>query len=524
MKIFLSKIKNYLLKHKVISVIAILIIIFAGYKIYVTYTSTSGETRYVVSAVGKGTIINVVSGTGQVSAKNQIDLKAKASGEIVYLGAKTGSYVNAGQLIMWVDSRNAEIDLQNAKLSLQKMTEGTDLSLGQSGGLAKDYEDAIGNVNNVFSDLPAIMAGFDTLLNNYQASLYKINLPTDTAKNYYNQATKSYYLVKKTYDKTLADYQNFKRPFSNEDVVSIVDKTYLLLKEVNQLAREVNTYVTYVYDYSEENVRTTAMIDDKSNISTWLKTLDEDLALIGADRDTFKNSKLNIESQNLAVKQKEYAYQDYFLYAPSSGLVQIDVNQNDSISNGSSIGTLISSQKIATVSLNEVDITKVKIGQKAILTFDAIDGLTIAGEVAEADLIGTVSQGVVSYNVKIAFATQDPRIKSGMSVSADIATEVKQDVLVVPSSALKSGNDSYYVETFGAAVDVTDSQGLPSTLIPEEITVATGLSDDTNTEILGGLKEGDKIITQTLAASAVTKSAASITSLLRPSSQQKRSN
>ncbi|MDD5433706.1 MAG: hypothetical protein PHE77_03610, partial [Candidatus Pacebacteria bacterium] len=61
---------------------------------------------------------------------------------------------------------------------------------------------------------------------------------------------------------------------------------------------------------------------------------------------------------------------------------------------------------MAEISLNEVDVAKVKIGQRAIITFDAIDELEITGKVEDVDTIGTVSQGVVSYNVKIIFDTQ----------------------------------------------------------------------------------------------------------------------
>ena len=96
--------------------------------------------------------------------------------------------------------------------------------------------------------------------------------------------------------------------------------------------------------------------------------------------------------------------------------------------------------------MNEVDVAKIKVGQKTTLTFDAIDGLSIAGEVIDIDAVGTVTQGVVNYNVKIGFDTQDERIKPGMSVSATIIIEVKQDVLLIPNSAIKSAGEAYYVE------------------------------------------------------------------------------
>jgi HlyD family secretion protein len=279
------------------------------------------------------------------------------------------------------------------------------------------------------------------------------------------------------------------------------------------------------------------MTTDTSNLNTWTNTMNANVTSLNNLADTIDSSTRNIadkqealiklqagtdaldlRSQELVVEQRQNALNDYYILAPFSGTIaKLEVKNNDSISGGSAIATLITDSKLADISLNEVDAAKVKVGQKATLTFDAIDGLSVAGEVSEVDLVGTVSQGVVSYNAKISFDTQDERIRSGMSVSADIAVDTRQDVLIVPSSAIKSSGGSSYVETFGDAVGVTDNQGVASKLTPTQTIVTTGKSDDTSTEILTGLKEGDKIITQTLAASATTKKVASITSLFSPS-------
>jgi len=96
-----------------------------------------------------------------------------------------------------------------------------------------------------------------------------------------------------------------------------------------------------------------------------------------------------------------------------------------------------------------------------------------------------ISQNVVSYGVKVAFDTQDKRVRPGMSVSANIITDAKQNVLMAPNSVVKEQNDIYYLE-------VMDNN------IPRIQQVTVGISNDTHTEITGGLNEGDKIITQTI--------------------------
>lgn len=197
---------------------------------------------------------------------------------------------------------------------------------------------------------------------------------------------------------------------------------------------------------------------------------------------------------------------DYFVRAPFAGtLAKVNIKKSDTVSAGTVVATLITKKQLAEISLNEVDVAKVKIGQKATLTFDAVAGLAISGIVADIDTIGTVSQGVVTYIVTISFDTQDERIKPGMSVSGVIITETKQDVLIVPNSAVKSlpansgaGQASQsYIEMLQTLKNKT-----------VRIKVQTGLSNDTQTEIISGIKEGDEIITRTILPTTTASSTA----------------
>lgn len=150
----------------------------------------------------------------------------------------------------------------------------------------------------------------------------------------------------------------------------------------------------------------------------------------------------------------------------------------------------------AQVEVNEVDIANVNIGQKVSLTFSAVDGLTSTGKVEKMDSLGTLTSGVVTYNVTIGFDSLDPRIKPAMSVSAAIITDTKQNVIVVPNSAVKNQNGSSYVQVLSGQT-------------PEKKTVEVGLSNETQTEIVSGISVGDKVVTQTINSSTSTASTTS---------------
>lgn len=192
--------------------------------------------------------------------------------------------------------------------------------------------------------------------------------------------------------------------------------------------------------------------------------------------------------------------------SPIDGVVA-DVLQevSDEASSASGIVTVITQKQIATISLSEVDITKIKTGQKAVLTFSAIDSLEITGEVVEVDTLGTASQGVVTYNVKVALDTEDSRIKPQMSTSVAVTTDKRLGVLLVPSSAVKTDNSGLsYVEVLSGSDNSLDTKTVASDASPTKQYVTAGLSDDANTEITEGLSEGDQIVVKTIAASQAT--------------------
>jgi membrane fusion protein, macrolide-specific efflux system len=142
----------------------------------------------------------------------------------------------------------------------------------------------------------------------------------------------------------------------------------------------------------------------------------------------------------------------------------------------------------ATVTVAESDISSVELGQKVTMTFDALTDLTLTGKVTRVDTVGSNSSGVVSYSAIITPDVMNPKVKSGMTVTANIITETAADVLAVPSAAVKSSSGTKYVQILQNGV-------------PVDVTVETGLVSDSYTEITSGLTQGQEIITATSTAS-----------------------
>ncbi|MEK9165617.1 MAG: HlyD family efflux transporter periplasmic adaptor subunit, partial [Patescibacteria group bacterium] len=225
----------------------------------------------------------------------------------------------------------------------------------------------------------------------------------------------------------------------------------------------------------------------------------------GADELDIRAKKITVQQKQDALTATQQNLADYYIRAPFNGIIaSVNIKKGDSVSS-SAIATLITKQKIAEITLNEIDITKVKSGQKANITFDAVPDLNITGQVAEVDTLGTTTQGVVNYGVKIAFDAQDERIKPGMSLSVSIIIDAKTDTLLVPNSAVKGQGNASYVEVLSTGqTEPTEPNSAEAKILGDNINslprrqpVTIGLSNDTMTEIISGLNEGNQVVTQT---------------------------
>lgn len=577
----IQKIFAYVRTHKVISIFVFAAVLYFGYTEYKSLTSTAGETRYVTAFVEKGTIISSITGSGQVSAFNQLDLKPKASGDIIYVGVVNGQEVSSGALIAQLDSsdadkavRDAEANLESAKLSLQKLTQPADtLSLIQAenavskaqeskqnaeDSLKKAYEDGFNNTANTFLALPTVIAGLQDMLYSGSrelggAGVWNADYYAGVAGQYSDKATvfkqdvyDKYQAARVAYDKSFNDYKASSRYSDTKAIEALIVETYDATKTIAEAVKSANNLIQLYKDELTKRNLTVATLANThlATLNTYTGTTNTNLLTllnatdsIKTDKDAIVNggraiteateslSKLkagagefDVASSELLVKQRKNALLDaqenlahYFVRAPFAGTIaKLNVKKGDPVGVATSVATLITKQKIAEISLNEVDAAKVKVGQKATLTFDAVENLSIAGEVAEIDTVGTVSQGVVTYMVKISFGTQDDRVKSGMSVSAAIIINMKQDVLLVPNSAVKNQGGIFSVEIFDTplvplATSTSGSNtGVPSMIVPRQQRVEAGLSNDTMTEIVSGLKDGEQVVSRTIAGTANT--------------------
>ncbi|MFZ2189441.1 MAG: efflux RND transporter periplasmic adaptor subunit [Candidatus Magasanikiibacteriota bacterium] len=600
------KILQKLLKHKFYLAIAIIVLVGGGYWGWQKFFTTADTVSYKTAKVEKGTLVNSISGTGQVAADNQVDIKSKTAGTVTVFNIKNSQEVKEGDLLAQIDSREAILNVNQAKTSLdlaelslkELITPPSQTTIVQAenslkkakedlastkldqqisydqtleskkkaeDNLNKAYEDAYNTITNTFLDLPDVFSGIYNILYDNSLSKSEPSLNSDDSNDYdllnsflsdnwserdqfesmLNNTKDSHTTTKKSFDDNFTIYKNSNR-YSEKDLIeNLLSQTIETVRKTADVVKDESNLLDFWVDYrttqelsvwsgvtsfqsdlnsytSKVNSHLSSLLsaertiqDDKDSIlnverSLQQMKLNNPLNIAQAERSINEQelkledlkkgaTELDIEDQRLAVEQKkndllsaQQSLADRSVRAPFAGvIVSTAISRGDEISANTTVCSLITKQKIATITLNEIDIAKVKVGQKVNLTFDAVEDLTITGEVAEVDTLGTVSQGVVSYSVKIAFDIQDERIKPGMSVSASIIIDSKPDVLMVPMSAVKTQAGASYVEILVNNV-------------PEKKNVQVEGSNDIMTEIVGGLNEGEDVITQTINTSATS--------------------
>jgi len=203
---------------------------------------------------------------------------------------------------------------------------------------------------------------------------------------------------------------------------------------------------------------------------------------------TFKAQEQVISQNRAALNNAWLNYQamiDGIVKSPASGTVANLAVASGQKVNAEDSALLIESEADVWVKIlvNEVNIAKIELGQKAEIILDAWPDKIYQGEVKRTDKVGILDQGVVVYSVYLVINDADVKILPAMTVSVDIELEKKEDVLIVPNKAIK-------IYQGDKAVRVMDNKINQVIYLPVQV----GSKGLMNTEIVVGLEEGQEII------------------------------
>ena len=290
-------------------------------------------------------------------------------------------------------------------------------------------------------------------------------------------------------DKIYVDYNSVVK---KGQVIAVLDKVNLESELASQKASLSNSEIEY--DYELKNYTRQKNLFDKGLIS------DSEYEQAYYTYMKAKNS-LDVARNNVAKAETNLGYAT--IYAPINGVVlSKSVEEGQTVASSFSTPTLFIiaedlTQMRVIADVDEADIGSVVEGLRVEFTVDAYPNTTFSGEVVQVRQEATTTSNVVTYEVVINAPNNDLKLKPGLTASVTIYTEERNNVLIVPGKALHFTPSR---ELIGEKDTIIDCEGQNKLWTREgnkfiAHAVETGMSLGSQTEIISGINEGDKVIT-----------------------------
>jgi HlyD family secretion protein len=503
----MGKTTSRIFNRRTIALIAgIIIILAAGFVAVQRLTHAQAATANVQTVpVQTGTLQATVNTAGNVTPAEQVTLNFQTSGQVKTVNVQVGDQVKAGQVLASLDTSNLQLQVANAQSALA--TAQAQLEQTKAGPTAADLAAAQAAVQSAQDNLAKVKAGptrdqiaaaqaqLKAAQDNYNTvvagpdpnTIQQDQLKLQQAKDALYAAQGARDAAGRTKKSNPAQYDQAQaQVLQNEIAVQLAQQT-LTNDQKPPTVDQIQTALGQVKT-AQDNLNTllaSPTAADLSAAQSQLAQAQDNLAKLtqGPTDQALAIAQAGVDQANNALQQAELQLQQAQLVAPFDGTVT-DVSITPGQTAGAStnaIGLADMNHLVIDGQLDEIDVPKVKIGQSAQITLDALPGQTLTGKVTEVAPAGAVQQGVVNYPVTVSLVNPDPAVKPGMTASVNIVVAERQNVLEVPNRAI-------HFQCQRAFVTVLVKGQLIQT------PVQTGLSNDTMTEITSGLKEGDEVV------------------------------
>jgi HlyD family secretion protein len=209
----------------------------------------------------------------------------------------------------------------------------------------------------------------------------------------------------------------------------------------------------------------------------------------GPTETQIRNAQVAVDRANTDLNQAAQELAKFLLTAPFDGLVaQVNVEEGSLVSPGLPVVQFVDLNPLrVSVDVDEIDIRSIRDGMPAAVKVDALSDLELSATIERIALVGSNSEGIITYPVEVALTGSDPRVRPGMTSEAEVVVDSRADVLVVPNQYIRLDRRANT-----AFVNLLQSDG---TL--REIQVTLGLQGAQSSEVVSGLAAGDVIAAST---------------------------
>ncbi|MCU0496421.1 MAG: efflux RND transporter periplasmic adaptor subunit [Anaerolineae bacterium] len=403
--------------------------------------------------IGRGRVESVVSAIGAIEAEQTVSLSFLVPGRVAEVFVKQGDYIFAGEPLIRLDNAAEQLAYQQAQLGVDSAQ--------------LNFNDITSPVSE--EDLRIAQANVDSAWGQY---LSISNAVTDedirAAELRYQQAFSAYEALREARDQAPGGFGS---------------PTYNTL-DAQTGAASFNAEIARL---QLESLRTGNAPQANAAYARVIQAQREfERVQAGPTQFQIDAAALGVRRADGTLRRAETALNRTTLTAPFDGIVTaVNVEVGALLIPGFAVIEMsdISPLRL-TVQVDEVDIRLVNRQQPARVELDALPDVEIPALVQGIALVGTTTNGIVSYGVDLTLNAGDSRVRVGMTAEANIIIEERLDVLVIPNFyvRLDREQDKAFVEVLRADQTI------------EEIEITLGLQGLEVSEVIAGLAEGDIVV------------------------------
>jgi HlyD family secretion protein len=498
--------------------------------------SPPSAVNVATETASRGSISQAIEATGSIAASNEAKVSFQQSGVISVVRVKIGDAVKKGDVLAELDATDltlamnqAEAQLEQSKNNVRNAEQAIIIAQanysrtvqGSSEADIKAAEAAVASANANYtrvtkgqaSDAAAAKAAVDAAqanldklkagptsediaavaaqLQNAEAALRSAQFAYDNAfrsnpagigaspaSAQLETATNNYNLAKSNYDKAA----------KGADAAQIRAAEQQLASARANLARYYGATDAANRSSAQQQIESAQASLDRLKQPARDFDIAQGAAQIEQARIALDNANAAVRLNEIAIAQAKRRFDQAVLRAPFDGVIgSVNVREGESASVTSTPnGAFVIAGDDAfhmDVTVDELDVAALQVGQDVEIAVDALPAATVTGKVDRVSSTGSKINGVVNYNVRVALNAGGVGLKSGMSATARIVSERKDNVVLVPSRAIRF--DSASGKSF---------VGLRNGNEIQEVEVKTGLRDGANIEVTDGLSEGSVVV------------------------------
>ena len=471
--------------------------------------AAAAETSYATAEVTRMDVSSSITGSGTLEAADSYSVSTLLEGTILTADFEEGDEVDEGTVLYTIDSSDAANSLEQAEISLSQAQRSYNNQLESQEDL-NITTTVSGRVYDIAVEVGDEVSAGETVatVQNSDVLCLEAYFPSDDAASFYvgQSATVTLDSTFETLTGTISEIAGNDTVLTGNVVVRAVtiDVSNPGGLSTSQTASAAVGSVTSTnsgtFSYKDEATITASISGDVASIRVaegdWV-TDGQTLIVLTSDdlEDSIQSAQDSLRNAEISYTNQTDQLDDYTITAPITGtIVDKNYNAGETTEANQVLCTIYDlSYLTMTLSVDELDIANIEVGQSVSIVADAVEDTVYSGTVTKVSVAGTSSGSATTYPVTIRIDETDGLLP-GMSVDATIELASAEDVLAIPSAALNRGD---------TVLVTADSPSAASGTLVESATeggedyysveVTTGVSGDDYIEIISGLQEGDTV-------------------------------